>query len=191
MAHVDHAGCRPAISLSIVSPPLKQDLPDYLRRGLRVVFVGVNPGRTSGARGHHYAGPSNRFWKTLHGAGFTPHRFCPDDDARVVELGIGLTNICPRTTVRASDLTTLELREGAVALQHKLMKYRPKCVAFVGLTAYRIAFERPHATVGPAELVAGTAAWVLPNPSGLNAHYPQHALTATFSVLRMALFEGS
>jgi double-stranded uracil-DNA glycosylase len=140
--------------------------------GLRVLFVGINPSLRSAQVGHHFARPGNRFWPTLHAAGFTPRRLRPDEDAELPAHGIGVTNIAFRPTRAAAELTTEELRDGAAALERTVRRHSPRLVAVVGLTAYRTAFARPHATMGlQADDIGGRPVWVLPNPSGLNAHY--------------------
>jgi double-stranded uracil-DNA glycosylase len=143
-----------------------------LAPGLRVLFVGVNPSLRSAEVGHHFARPGNRFWATLHAAGFTPHRLRPDEDHKLPAHGIGITNIASRATRAADELTLEELRVGAARLVRTVGRYQPRLVAVVGLTAYRLAFARPEARMGlqPDEL-GGRPVWVLPNPSGLNAHY--------------------
>src|SRR5947208_1622133 len=145
---------------------------DVIGPDLRVLFVGINPGLYSGATGHHFARPGNRFWKAVQGAGFTDHVFSPFEDRSLLELGIGISNMVARTTATADELTPDELRAGAKTLERKVRRYRPRVVAFVGITAYRIAFGLPRAEVGPQErLVAGAKVWVLPNPSGRTAAY--------------------
>ena len=140
--------------------------------GLHVLFVGVNPSLRSAEVGHHFARPGNRFWPALHEAGFTPRRLRPDEDAELPAYGVGVTNIAFRPTRAAAQITDAELREGALALERTVRRHEPRLVAVVGLTAYRTAFKRPKATMGlqPDE-IGGRPVWVLPNPSGLNAHY--------------------
>ena len=140
--------------------------------GLDVLFVGINPSLRSAEVGHHFARPGNRFWPTLHAAGFTPRRLRPDEDAELPAHGVGVTNLAFRPTREAAELTSEELREGAVALERTVRLHQPRLVAVVGLTAYRTAFSRPRATMGlqPHD-IGGRPLWVLPNPSGLNAHY--------------------
>jgi TDG/mug DNA glycosylase family protein len=139
---------------------------------LRVVFVGINPSLRSAEVGHHFARPGNRFWPTLHAAGFTPRLLRPDEDAELPSYGIGVTNIAFRPTRAAAELSDDELREGAAELESVVRAHAPRLVAVVGLTAYRTAFDRPKATMGvQPETIGGRPVWVLPNPSGLNAHY--------------------
>ena len=162
-------------------------IPDVLSPGLRVLFCGINPGLYSGAVGHHFARPGNRFWKALHMSGFTPRRLSPFEDATLPRFGLGITNLCPRTTARADELGARELVRGAAALAEKAAVWRPCVVAVLGIGAYRLAFGRPGAVLGLQEAdIGGCAAWVLPNPSGLNAHYSLPELARRFRALRRA-----
>ncbi|MFN2544873.1 MAG: G/U mismatch-specific DNA glycosylase [Actinomycetota bacterium] len=157
---------------------------DVIAPGLRVLFVGINPGLYSGATGHHFARPGNRFWKALHGAGFTDRLYSPFEDRSLPELGIGVTNLVARTTATADELTSEELREGARKLERKVRRHRPAVVAVVGVTAYRVAFGQPRAKVGlQEEVLAGARIWVLPNPSGRTAAYQLPQLIEAFSAL--------
>jgi TDG/mug DNA glycosylase family protein len=150
-----------------------------------VLFCGINPGLWSGAVGHHFARPGNRFWKVLAGAGFTDRVLSPFEERELLDVGVGITNLVARATAQAAELTADELRAGARRLAAKVRRYRPRCVAFVGLGAYRTAFGRPEATVGPLPDGVGPArAWLLPNPSGLQAHYQLPELIAAFRTLR-------
>jgi len=148
------------------------DLGPIVGPGLRVLFVGINPSLRSAEVGHHFARPGNRFWTTLYAAGFTPRRLGPDEDHELPAYGIGVTNLATRATRAADELTADELRAGAAELERTVRRYGPRLVAMVGLTAYRLAFARPRATMGlQGDEVGGRPVWVLPNPSGLNAHY--------------------
>jgi TDG/mug DNA glycosylase family protein len=161
---------------------------DVIGPGVRVLFVGINPGLYSGATGHHFARPGNRFWKTLHGAGFTPRVCSPFEDRSLLELGLGVTNLVARTTPTADELSLEELREGAMTLERKVRRWKPEVVAFVGITAYRMAFRRPRAAIGPQEEeLGGARIWVLPNPSGRTAAYQLPQLIEAFSALRDSL----
>jgi double-stranded uracil-DNA glycosylase len=161
---------------------------DVIGPDLRVLFVGINPGLYSGATGHHFARPGNRFWKTLHGAGFTPRVYSPFEDRSLLELGLGITNLVRRTTATADELTVDELRAGARTLERKVRRWKPDVVAFVGVTAYRMAFGRPRARIGPQdEPLGGARVWVLPNPSGRTAAYQLPQLIEAFSALRDSL----
>ena len=162
-------------------------VPDVAAPGLRVLFVGINPGLYSGAVGHHFARPGNRFWKALHLAGLTDRVLSPFDERDLLARGLGITNIVTRATAGAKDLAPEELRAGARALRGKVARLRPAFVAFMGLSAYRIAFDRPGATPGEqSETLRGARVWLLPNPSGLNAHYQLAALGEAFAALRVA-----
>jgi TDG/mug DNA glycosylase family protein len=161
---------------------------DVIAPGLEVLFVGINPSLYSAAVGHHFARPGNRFWRTLHRSGFTPRQLAPERDRDLLALGIGLTNVVDRATARADELEVEELRKGAKVLARKVQRAKPKVVAMVGITAYRVAFERPRAAMGPQEHVLGGArVWVLPNPSGLNAHYQIPDLVCLYRRLRRSL----
>lgn len=164
-------------------------IPDVLAPGLRVLFVGINPGLVSGATGHHFARPGNRFWATLHGAGFTPRILAPEEDGTLPVYGLGITNLVPRTTAVAGELSQEELRAGGARLREVVARDRPWFVAFVGVSSYRIAFDRPKAVIGrQADRVANAVVWVLPNPSGLNAHYQLPQLIPLFGALHDAAF---
>lgn len=160
-------------------------LPDVVAPGLSVLFCGINPGLYSAATGHHFARPGNRFWPALHRSGFTPRQLHPCEQEQLLEYGLGVTNIVARATARADELTRDELRAGAEKLAELAGRYAPKFVAVVGISAYRTAFGRPKATIGSQEeWIAESRLWVLPNPSGLNAHYQADALAAAFRELR-------
>jgi TDG/mug DNA glycosylase family protein len=161
-------------------------IPDILAPGLRVVFAGINPGLYSAATGWHFARPGNRFWPALYQSGFTPRQFRPAEQELLLDLGLGITNIAARATARADELTAAELRAGADILRTKIGQLNPAWLAVVGLTAYRTAFGDPGAVVGERETpIAETRIWVLPNPSGLNAHWAGPRLAEAFAELRM------
>ncbi|UOZ08843.1 G/U mismatch-specific DNA glycosylase [Amycolatopsis sp. WQ 127309] len=163
-------------------------IPDVIAAGLDVLFCGINPGLYSGALKQHFARPGNRFWPALHGGGFTPRRFTPSEQDKLLDLGLGVTNVVGRATARADELTDDELRDGGEVLTAKVLEFRPRWLAVVGITAYRTAFGFPKARVGPQELlIGGTHVWVLPNPSGLNAHWTPDGLAAEFAALRAAV----
>ena len=162
-------------------------MPDVIGPGLRVLFCGINPGVYSAAVGHQFARPGNRFWKALWGSGLTDRLVSPFEDRTLLALGLGVTNLCARTTARAEHLDEGELRRGARTLAAKARRYDPEWVAFLGVGAYRTAFHRPRAGLGPqAERLGPARLWVLPNPSGLNAHYSLADLTEQFGALRQA-----
>jgi double-stranded uracil-DNA glycosylase len=162
-----------------------RSIPEVIGSGVRYLFVGINPGLWSGATGHHFARPGNRFWPTLHGAGFTPGLLAPDDEAALVALGIGITNLVNRATAKASQVTDDELRAGAARLRRTVERHRPAAVAVLGVSAYRVAFGDPRAAIGRVrEPFAGVDLWILPNPSGLNAHYQLPQLIDLFRTFR-------
>ena len=170
-----------------MSPSRPLRVADIITYDLRVLFCGINPGLYSAAVGHHFARPGNRFWKTLFGSGFTPVLLSPSDERQLLELGLGITNLVSRATASADELSAGELRRGAERLEAKLRRFRPGAVAFLGLQAYRQAFARPKATVGlQPDTLAGTPVWLLPNPSGLQAHYQLPELVEAFTALRQA-----
>ncbi len=180
-------------------PPSRADLaaardltiPDVVAPGLRVLFAGINPGLYSAATGRHFARPGNRFWPALHQSGFTPRQLRPDEQRQLLESGLGITNIAPRATARADELTAAELRSGGTSLIALAASLGVGCLAVLGITAYRAAFGPPDAAMGPQPGHRGGAlVWVLPNPSGLNAHWPMPRLVAAFRELRAAV-EGS
>ena len=157
---------------------------------LRVLFCGINPGLYSAATGWHFARPGNRFWPALHLSGFTPRRLAPSEQAELADYGLGITNIAPRATAQAAELTDDELRDGAVRLQALVAARAPRFVAVAGVTAYRTAFGRPRAVIGPQdERLAAARLWILPNPSGLNAHTSVPLLAAEMRKLRAAVGE--
>lgn len=162
-------------------------LPEVGDPPLRVLFCGINPGLVSAATGHHFARPGNRFWPALFRSGFTDRRLRPDEQALLPGFGLGITNIVPRASARADELAATELIEGGRRLRGLVREVRPRWLAVVGITAYRIAFASPRAEIGPQQLdLDGTRVWALPNPSGLNAHWPLPAMVDEFARLRVA-----
>jgi TDG/mug DNA glycosylase family protein len=165
---------------------------DLVGPDLRVLFCGINPGTLSGQLGLHFARPGNRFWKLLCAGGFTESVLSPSEQHTLLGLGIGITNLVERVTAAASELSVAELREGATQLEAKVAKLRPRCVAMLGLQAYRTAFLRPGAVIGPQpELLAGSLFWLLPNPSGLQAKYQLPEMTDLFKALHESAFNAS
>jgi double-stranded uracil-DNA glycosylase len=164
-------------------------LPDVLPalgEPLHVVFCGINPGLYSAATGWHFARPGNRFWPALHLSGFTGRQLRPAEQDELTRYGLGITNIAPRATAQAAELTAAELRDGAARLRALAEARRPRFIAVLGVTAYRTAFARPKAIVGPQDDLLGPAQlWILPNPSGLNAHWLLPAITEAFRDLRL------
>jgi len=161
-------------------------VPDLVAKNLIVLFAGINPGLYTAAIGRHFGRPGNRFWPALHAGGFTPRLFSPFEGSLLLDLGFGITNIVERATTRADELTDDELRAGGQRLQAKVRRWRPTVVAFVGIHPYRVVSGIKDARVGLQKpLFGGSHAWVLPNPSGLNAHYLPATLAQLFGELRL------
>ncbi|MFD9116206.1 G/U mismatch-specific DNA glycosylase [Streptomyces bottropensis] len=162
-------------------------MPDVTADGLRVLFCGINPGLMTAASGHHFARPGNRFWPVLHLSGFTPRLLKPSEQGELPSYGLGITNVVARATARADELTAQEYVEGGRLLTAKVERLRPRWLAVVGVSAYRAAFGDRKAAVGPQERTIGTSrVWVLPNPSGLNAHWTAATMAEEFRRLRAA-----
>ena len=162
-------------------------IPDVIGPDLRVLFCGINPGLSSAAVGQHFARPGNRFWPALYASGFTPRLLGPHEQEELLTLGLGITSMVERATARADELTFDEFREGGKLLAEKAARYQPRWIAILGIGAYRTAFDRKPAAIGPqAETLADSRVWVLPNPSGLNAHWSAAALAEEFARLRVA-----
>lgn len=160
---------------------------DVIAPGLKVLFIGINPGLYTAAVGHHFARPGNRFWPALYAAGFTERLLAPHEERELLKAGYGITNVVNRATAAASELTRTEMIQGARRLAAKVRRYRPRVVALLGLTTYRAAFQRPGARLGrQSEDLAGAALWVLPNPSGLNAHFKPADFARLFREVREA-----
>src|SRR3954471_16746831 len=163
-------------------------LRDVIGPELKVLFCGINPGLYSAATGNHFARPGNRFWPALHAAGFTPRRFDPSEKEAFRQLGFGLTNLVARATASAAELEPAEFVAGRAGLARKVRRHRPAVVAFLGMGAYRHAFDQPNASLGAqARPFEGARVWVLPSPSGLNASYPIGMLVAELRKLKRAL----
>ena len=161
---------------------------DVIAPGLRVLFCGINPGLYSGATGHHFARPGNRFWPTLHQAGFTPRLLHPSEERELLTYGYGITNLVARATATADALSPEELVAGQRRLKAKVKRYQPQAVAVLGISAYRTAFGQKIVTLGKQpDLLENTIVWVLPNPSGLNAHYQLPNLVEHFGALRQSM----
>jgi TDG/mug DNA glycosylase family protein len=170
---------------------MEQAVADLVGPDLRVLFCGINPGTLSGDLGLHFARPGNRFWKLLGAGGFTKSVLIPAEQHILPGLGIGITNLVGRVTAAASEVSVAELREGARQLEPKVGMLRPRCVAVLGLQAYRTAFLRPRAVIGPQpELLVGALLWLLPNPSGLQAHYQLPEMSEMFKLLFVATEAG-
>jgi double-stranded uracil-DNA glycosylase len=163
----------------------EKPLPDVIAPDLDVLFCGINPSLMSAERGHHFARPGNRFWPAIHLAGFTPRLFTPGEDRKLLDHGLGITNVVARPTRAAAELTPEELREGAAALADLVAEFRPRVLAVLGITAYRTGFGRPKAVMGEQpERIGGATTWVVPNPSGLNAHVQVADLARIYRRLR-------
>lgn len=165
----------------------EETLADVVATGLDVIFVGINPGLGSMLRGHNFATPGNRFWPALHRSGFTPRLMRADEETQLLALGLGITSIVRRPTARAAELSAEELVDGGRDLIRRTRVLRPTWLALLGVTAYRVAFGARQAQVGrQPETLGGADVWLLPNPSGLNAHYPPAVLAAEFARFRQA-----
>ncbi|MEU8226051.1 G/U mismatch-specific DNA glycosylase [Kribbella sp. NPDC048915] len=159
-------------------------IPDVIAQGLRVLFCGINPGLMSAATGHHFARPGNRFWPALHLSGFTPRQLQPSEQQELLTYRLGITNVVDRPSAKAAELTRAEFVAGGENLVRKVLDVRPEWLAVLGVTAYRDAFADRTAAVGKQDRMIGdTRVWVLPNPSGLNAHYTLPKLAEAFAEL--------
>ncbi|MCU0527578.1 MAG: G/U mismatch-specific DNA glycosylase [Elainella sp. Prado103] len=171
-----------------IQAAVNSTVPDIIAPNLTILFCGINPSLYSAVVGHHFARPGNRFWKTLYGAGFTDRLYHPAEDRSLLQLGYGITNLVDRATARADELAETELLQGRQALLAKIEQYQPQVLAILGVSAYRTAFMRPKAQVGLQAHTLGQAQlWILPNPSGLNAHYQLADLNRVYEDLRLAL----
>jgi len=174
---------------SQASQGVAKGIPDLVGPALRVLFCGINPGRLSGELGLHFARSGNRFWRLLYAGGFTERVLLPSEQVLLPGMGIGITNLVGRTTAAASELTNEELRTGASDLETKAHRLQPRFIAVLGLQAYRTAFRRPLAAAGEQPETLGPARlWLLPNPSGLQAHYQLPEMTPLFRDLHEAAF---
>ncbi len=161
-------------------------VPDVIARDLRLLFVGINPGLYTAAVGHHFARPGNRFWPALYGAGFSDRLLAAWEESELLDRGYGITNLVDRATAQAAELTKEDFSRGAKRLEKKVLRFRPRWVAFLGISAYQAALDRTASSVGPQEAKFGGArVWLLPNPSGLNAHYQLPTLIRLFTDLRL------
>lgn len=160
---------------------------DVIAPNLKVLFCGINPGLYSGATGHHFARPGNRFWPTIYQAGFTPRLLRPFEERELLSLGCGITNLVPRATATADELASAELVAGRKRLEAKVKRFQPRLVAVLGIGAYRTAFQEKTSLLGlQNKSIANASIWVLPNPSGLNAHYQLADLVEQFRKLHEA-----
>jgi TDG/mug DNA glycosylase family protein len=167
-------------------------LPDLVAPALRVVFCGINPGLYTAAIGHHFGRPGNRFWKVIHLAGFTPSQLSPFEERRLLDMGIGITNLVPRATAAAAELTPAELRSGLARVRGLACEAQPRVVAFLGMLAYRVASGRRAAAPGlQPDVLCTSAVWLLPNPSGLQARYQLGEMVEQFAALRRYAWPSS
>lgn len=162
-------------------------IPIVISPKLKVLFCGINPGLYSGATGNHFARPGNRFWPALFAGGFTPRLLKPYEERGLLEYGCGITNFVNRTTATAAELSDDEVREGTKKLIRTVKKYQPSILAILGITTYRVGFDSPKAVLGlQTQTIGQTKIWVLPNPSGLNAHHTAASLGRLFAEVREA-----
>ncbi len=161
---------------------------DVVAPNLKVLFCGINPGLWSGATGHHFAKPGNRFWKVLHLSGFSERLLSPHEERELLNDGYGITNVVGRTSARADELANEEIIAGSEKLVEKVLRFEPQILAVLGIGTYRIAFNQPKAKLGlQVETIGETLIWLLPNPSGLNAHYQLDDFVELFSELRQTV----
>jgi len=166
-------------------------VPDIIAPGLRVLFCGINPGLYSAYTRHHFARPGNRFWPALHAGGFTARLLKPAEESELLTLGYGITNVVRRASAAADELSLEELVAGGKQLRARVQRYKPGYLAVLGVGAYRAAFDQPRALLGlQPDRIGETKLWVLPNPSGLNAHYRAADLATLFRELREAVSDG-
>lgn len=160
-------------------------VPDIIDHGLEILFCGINPGLYTAVTGHHFARPGNRFWPALHAGRLTPRLLHPSEQNVLSEYGYGITNLVARATATAAELERDEIIQGGQVLRDKVMRYKPRCLAILGIGTYRQAFRKRDAVIGPQpECIGSTRVWLLPNPSGLNAHYTPKAFGELFADLK-------
>lgn len=177
---------------SLANSDIEPGLPDILAPNLRVVFCGINPGLKSAVLGHHFAKRSNRFWKTIHLAGFTPEEIAPEQGELILNSGCGLTTAVARPTARAAELSRDEFGRAASGLSAKIARYSPKYLAFLGKAAFAAIFAMKLVEWGRQDvLLGGSKTWVLPNPSGLNRSFSLEELVSAYRELRVAANRGS
>jgi TDG/mug DNA glycosylase family protein len=170
---------------------VSEALEDILAEGLAVVFCGINPGMLAAAQGHHFAGRGNRFWRTLHLAGFTPHEVRPEQDRSILHYQCGLTAVVERPTARADQLSKQEFIFAAADFERKIARYAPRCVAFLGKAAYSALSGQREVAWGLQPKTFGNApVWVLPNPSGRNLAFSQDQLVDAYRSLRQAAIDN-
>lgn len=166
---------------------MTEKLEDILAEDLAVIFCGINPGLKAAATGHHFMGRSNRFWRTLHLAGFTPHEVQPENDRTILQYQCGLTTVVERPTARADQLSADEFRAAAARFESKITRYAPRFVAFLGKAAYgALTGQREIAWGLQPQKLGDSAVWVLPNPSGRNLAFTLDQLVEAYRQLRLA-----
>ena len=174
-------------------------VPDLIAPGLDALFVGINPGLASARAGHHFANPANPFWRLVHASGLTRRQLAPAEGRRLLEEGLGITNLVARETAGVADLTRRDLDGGRDVLARKVRRYRPRAVVFVGLTVYAAVARGRRPRAAPARIVCGeqpdrfedARVFVVPNPSGRNAHFTYAQMLAAFREVARALGRGS
>jgi TDG/mug DNA glycosylase family protein len=172
-------------------PNLSAALPDILAEGLAVVFCGINPALSAAVAGHHFVSGSNRFWRVIHLAGFTPEQIRPEHDRTILQYGCGLTAVVERPTARADELSTQEFAAAAAQFERKIKRTAPRFVAFLGKAAYSALSDRREIAWGAQmEAFGGAAAWVLPNPSGRNRAFSLEQLVTAYRELHQAARQG-
>lgn len=167
---------------------MSEGLEDILSKRLAVIFCGINPGLLAAAQGHHFAGRGNRFWRTLHLAGFTPHQVPPEEDRTILLYGCGLTTVVERPTARADQLSLDEFKAAAEGFEHKIRRNAPRYVAFLGKAGYcALSGQREVAWGLQSRTLGDAAVWVLPNPSGRNLAFTLDQLVDAYRQLRQAM----
>jgi TDG/mug DNA glycosylase family protein len=167
---------------------VSERLEDILAEQLAVIFCGINPGMTAAAQGHHFAGRGNRFWRTLHLAGFTPGQVQPEDDRTILQYRCGLTAVVERPTASADQLSLHEFTAAGAAFEQKIARHAPRFVAFLGKAAYGALSGRREVAWGlQAQTFGNAAVWVLPNPSGRNRGFSLEQLVTAYRELRLAV----
>lgn len=165
-------------------PGVSRALPDLIADGLQVLFCGINPGMTAATAGHHFVSRSNRFWRVLHLAGFTPEEIAPTRDASILGYGYGLTTVVTRATSAADELSPAEFTAAATAFRRKIARHAPRFVAFLGKAAYAgLTGQRDLAWGRQALPLEGAIVWILPNPSGRNRAFTLDALVDAYREL--------
>lgn len=164
-------------------------VPDVIRPELTALFVGINPDPISTRTRHHFANPVNPFWKLLHQSGFTPRQLAPEEEALLLEWDLGITNLASRTTREVGELTRSDVERGRDELHRKIERYRPRAIVFIGITGYRMfSSAKGHISCGEqTERVAGARVFVLPHPSGRNAHFRRHEMLDLWRSVREAI----